>query len=105
MGTDYENVVAAINDVVEGPIAPRVDTSFGPGMMHIEIAEFRRESDARGVARRQAKCSASLGLGQALRIFRQGHWLLRPRLAKQGVYSVVFQPDVIVIIQIIHTDY
>jgi quercetin dioxygenase-like cupin family protein len=37
MGTDYEGVVAAIEDVVEGPIPPRVDEEFGPGMMHIEI--------------------------------------------------------------------
>ena len=37
MGTEYEGVVAAIEDVVEGPIPPRIDASFGPGMMHIEI--------------------------------------------------------------------
>jgi quercetin dioxygenase-like cupin family protein len=43
MGTDYEGVVAAISDVVEGPILPRVDASFGPGMMHIEIDEIVKE--------------------------------------------------------------
>jgi len=37
LATNYEGVVAAIDDVVEGPIPPRVDESFGPGMMHIEI--------------------------------------------------------------------
>jgi len=39
VGTDYEGVVAAITDVVEGPIPPRVDADFGPGMMHIKIQE------------------------------------------------------------------
>ena len=37
MGTNYEGVLAAIEDVVEGPISPRVDASMGPGMMHIEV--------------------------------------------------------------------
>ena len=40
MGTDYQGVVDAIADVVEGPIPPRVDNDFGPGMMHIEIDDI-----------------------------------------------------------------
>ena len=40
MGTDYQGVVDAIADVVEGPIPPRVDNDFGPGMIHIEIDDI-----------------------------------------------------------------
>ena len=40
MGTDYQGVVDAIADVVEGPIPPRVYNDFGPGMMHIEIDDI-----------------------------------------------------------------
>ena len=38
--TDQVNsVAAAISDVVKGPMAPRVDSSEGPGTMHIKIEE------------------------------------------------------------------
>ena len=39
MATTWEGVNSAIDDVVVGPMPPRVDNSTGPGTMHIQIQE------------------------------------------------------------------